>query len=107
MIKSVWSQKSALIGQLLSSAHRKFPLADSRAAAKRSLTSTIKSRMSLKPRSRVASAGDELQTSPLRISIPNSERSISPVPSHVGSEDGAIVATSSLPVRPTLVVTGR
>lgn len=44
MIKSIWSQKGALIGQFLSTAHRRLPLQDARTAAK-TARKTLKSRL--------------------------------------------------------------
>ncbi|KAM0751839.1 hypothetical protein T439DRAFT_325030 [Meredithblackwellia eburnea MCA 4105] len=44
IIRSVWSQKGALIGQLLSSAHRKLPLQEVRSAAKKKAVKSVKSR---------------------------------------------------------------
>lgn len=41
----MWSQRGALIGQILSTAHRKLPLTEQRAAAKKSLSSSIKNRL--------------------------------------------------------------
>ncbi|KAI5479861.1 hypothetical protein MNV49_002419 [Pseudohyphozyma bogoriensis] len=67
-IKSVWSQKGALLGQLLSTAHRRLPLQDARSAAKKSISSSIKTRLHIK-----RSASPSIQelknaSSPLRAS---------------------------------------
>lgn len=45
MIKSVWGQKGALVGQLLNKAHRTLPLQDARSQVKKSVTKGFKARM--------------------------------------------------------------
>lgn len=44
IIHSIWMQKGALIGQLLQTAHRRLPLTETRSAAKKSFTDSIKGR---------------------------------------------------------------
>ena len=78
VIKSVWKQKMAIISQLLQTAHRTLPLTDARSAAKRSLTATLKSRLTLKPRPRVVSTGDApspTSPSPLRLTMDSDQLS--------------------------------
>ncbi|KAK4056456.1 Protein SABRE [Microbotryomycetes sp. JL221] len=47
--RSIWSQKGALLGQLLQTAHRRLPLADQRSAAKRTLKESIRARFHVSP----------------------------------------------------------
>ncbi|BGP51898.1 Protein SABRE [Rhodotorula kratochvilovae] len=45
MIRSVWQQKTQLLGQLLSKTHRRLPMADARSAAKQAVQASVRKRM--------------------------------------------------------------
>lgn len=93
----------AIISQLLQTANRTLPLTDARSAAKRSLTATLKSRLTLKPRPRVVSTGEApspTSPSPLRLTMDSDQlsRTISTgSTASLGSQDTTPVVTFSSP----------
>ncbi|KAM0789695.1 hypothetical protein ACM66B_006555 [Microbotryomycetes sp. NB124-2] len=72
VVRSIWSQKGALLGQLLQTAHRRLPLADQRSAAKRTLKESLRARFHL-PHSNAPSPLGSASTS--RTSLAPSSRS--------------------------------
>lgn len=74
VIKSVWSQKTALIGQLLSTAHRKLPMPAQREKVKKSLTDSIKNRFNI-GKGQPQNKSDLRIPSPLRLTVQGSSSS--------------------------------
>jgi hypothetical protein len=78
-IKSVWQQKGQLIGQLLSTAHRKLPLQDARSMAKQRAVSAVRNRFTTRSKRR-----DEALVAP---GLPSSNSVTTPVDFNSSSED--------------------
>ena len=107
MIKSVWGQKGALVGQLLNKAHRTLPLQDARSQVKKSVAKGFRARMKALGSGHSSGVSTPRSGSPLvQMAVQRSQSSdrTGSAPARKREDTGATVRPQGTLVPPRVVV---